>query len=76
MSLSAGLLSAEAFADEQAAMSSGYSDESFSHACASRIFSSMENRCLLSSRGTCNSDFGIRRCMNYVMLTQGLTQIS
>ncbi len=53
VSLSAGLLLAEDF--EQAAIRSGYRDDPFSHACASRIFSSMEKRCRFSSRGTCTS---------------------
>ena len=53
VSLLEGLLSADDFADEQAAISRGYREEPFSHACASRIFSSMEKRCRFSSRGTC-----------------------
>ena len=53
VSLLEGLLSADDLADEQAAVSRGYREEPFSHACASRIFSSMEKRCRFSSRGTC-----------------------
>ena len=53
VSLPAGLPPGEDFADEQAAIRSGYSEDPFSQACASRIFSSMENRCRFSSRGTC-----------------------
>ena len=59
VSLSAGLLLAEDF--EQAAIRSGYRDDPFSHACASRIFSSMEKRCRFSSRGTCTSQMSGQR---------------
>ena len=55
VSLSAGLLLGEDSAGEQAAIKSGYRDDPFSQACASRIFSSMEKRCRFSSRGTCVS---------------------
>lgn len=53
VSLPAGLLLGEDFADEQAATKRGYRDDPFSQACPSRIFSSMEKRCRFSSRGTC-----------------------
>ena len=56
VSLLEGLLSADDLADEQAAVSRGYREEPFSHACASRIFSSMEKRCRFSSRGTCTQE--------------------
>ena len=57
-----GLLSADDLADEQAAVSRGYREEPFSHACASRIFSSIEKRCRFSSRGTCTEETAFYWC--------------